>query len=142
MSDFDHPLDPAEVEQRRRMAERFAGARDQLAVARGLEPHAQYALTADDISALDVAAQLLAAANRCGSYEGLAQLLRRAAGVINQQSLDHWEMDKTCRRDIGALFGQPHATAVEVRALVAHGMSNAFRLAGRDRIGPAERGLT
>lgn len=39
MTDFTHPLDPAELAQRRQQAQEFADVRDQIAIERGLEPH-------------------------------------------------------------------------------------------------------
>ena len=39
MTDFSHPLDRLEIDERRALAQEFADARDQLALSRGLEPH-------------------------------------------------------------------------------------------------------
>lgn len=80
-----------------------------------------------DVSYLDVAAQLVAASRECGSWEGHAELLRRAAGVINQQSIDRMELDQICRRDVGRLFGMPNASAAEVRQMVRRLVAEAER---------------
>ena len=48
MTDFSHPLDRLEIDERRALAQEFADARDQLAIERGLEPHQPQRTASDD----------------------------------------------------------------------------------------------